>query len=122
MNKSALLELASRCEAATGPDRNIDEAISGIVLLPNGYSFPGCAPAYTKSLDAAMLLVPEGWGYCIEQERPSRAPEACLSPPDSEPWGHGSIDAEAATAPLAIVAAALRALAKEKGDDVHGEL
>jgi hypothetical protein len=116
MNKSALLELASRCEAATGPERELDIAIGQAVgtwpAAPNTFKFP---KRYTASLDAAMTLVPEGWGYCIEQERPSRAPEACLSPPDSEPWGHGSIDAEAATAPLAIVAAALRALA-EKGE------
>lgn len=86
---TALLELAARCEAATGPDRELDCAIRLAVYAPEGatmeqspingawciYSGTGFRSgkpalwesnegrnlAFTASLDAAMTLVPEGW-------------------------------------------------------------
>lgn len=82
---SDLLALAERCEAATGPDRELDVAIAlacgivrerdgnclyghrdfSVMVLERGYyDHDGHAPelpAYTASLDAAMTLVPEGW-------------------------------------------------------------
>jgi hypothetical protein len=89
---SDLLKLAERCEAATGPDRELDGAI--VVAIDGDrqtilYNEPGPfpqkavrgpirdlmltgddlasyinAPTYTASLDAATTLVPEGmsWG------------------------------------------------------------
>ena len=68
---SALLELAARVEAATGPDRELDAAIACLVL---GYVQAPTRPwmyhdpadkwsrsrkpaAYTASLDAAMSLL-----------------------------------------------------------------
>lgn len=82
---SALLELATRCEAATGPDRELDAVIAAtlrvgteygwadsypawkgrddgrVYLCKGGPSFP--SPNYTASLDAAMTLVPEGFQF-----------------------------------------------------------
>jgi len=88
-----LVELAGRCEAASGPDRDIDgwiycamnpDEVTVVDHLPGRFprkaimgsasivmerigGFDGaqylCAPEYTTSLDAAMTLVPEGWTY-----------------------------------------------------------
>ena len=53
-----LLELAERCEAATGPDCVLDAMIDmALNLTPNEAE----SPPLTASLDAAMTLVPEGW-------------------------------------------------------------
>lgn len=75
---SDLVSLAERCEAATGPDRDLDEAIvttlcpgatvgeycgyEDIVfhaspLVPN----KGILPFFTASQDAATTLLPERW-------------------------------------------------------------
>jgi len=55
---SKLLELANRCEKIEGGSLDLDLAISKAV-------FPdlkvGGVPAYTASLDAALMLVPDGW-------------------------------------------------------------
>lgn len=91
MTRQALLDLAARCEAATGADRAIDGSVYAYLTRGQPYVIgnePGrfpqkpimgeradvmrempnadgaeyiCAPAYTASLDAAMTLVPEGW-------------------------------------------------------------
>ena len=68
-------QLAARIEAATGPDRELDAEIcvtlglseGNLLFGPDGWCFgsttnpnPHKAPAYTASLDAAMMLVPEG--------------------------------------------------------------
>jgi hypothetical protein len=72
-----LTELAARCEAATGPDRELDAEIAAKLCggsavspidLSGRYWKPGArgfciAPAYTASIDAALTLVPEGWGW-----------------------------------------------------------
>lgn len=86
MNAETLLELAARCVAATGPDRELDCDIAvaalGFFTLPPRYeggdvlycykddkgvtNSPGQAGDmlvrhFTASLDAAMTLVPERW-------------------------------------------------------------
>jgi hypothetical protein len=107
-----MLELAERCEKATGPDRELSKQIHAVVegrtyhhLETASYRNPP-APHFTASLDAAMTLVPEGasrfifvrvggrWGCYIDDERGII----------------GSCD-DAATAALALCAAALRARA-----------
>lgn len=68
-----LRALASRVEAATGPDRELDECIGmslgpkrtmrvGHECLGNEREVPIYCPHYTASLDAAMTLVPE---HCV---------------------------------------------------------
>jgi hypothetical protein len=130
-----LLRLAELCEKATGPDRELDAliwcALNGKryrshnpaygradetqvefteppkrTALVSGRGTSGHAKAYTASIDAAMTLVPEGWwrnvldadnGDCmveLEAENPDR-----------------QVYVRAKTWPLAICAAALRALA-----------
>ncbi len=136
-----LIELAERCEAATGPDRNLDGAIDRLFnkrpkhgdydasenamwRVNNGYSgllerFDGfardsfCAQEFTASLDAAMTLVPEGWDQRFENID------------GSINWklqrGSVVVSSNAATPALALTAAGLRARACDSGSDRHGE-
>ena len=56
-----LLKLAERVEALDGPCRETDDLILA-ALNPMSADHPGCnTPYFTESLDAAMVLVPEGW-------------------------------------------------------------
>lgn len=75
-----LMDLAARVEAASGPDREIDKAVqratgdgSGNHWFKNHlgeHTTDDLAPAYTASLDAAMILVPEGWTcWSLRSER-----------------------------------------------------
>jgi hypothetical protein len=69
MDRDELLALADRCEAATGPDREIDLLIANAVLpgwegeLTDAeirfHTKFGGQPAYTASLDQGMTLLPE---------------------------------------------------------------
>ena len=134
---SGLLELAERVEALSGPDRVVDTAIAkalgrahavferahsvldeatGKWIAKDAYM----AHEFTGSLDAAMTLVPEGLRLMLsewddEKHLRARGPwQAVLS----EPGADASFDLmrghrcdHAATAPLALVSAALRARA-----------
>ena len=124
---TALDALADRCEAATGPDRELDAATSAILRLGAGYGwalnyphwFAGRdgrvhlavhgpnfqAPAYTASLDAAMTLVPEDREWVIANYR---SPKTVVRV--------GAFNqASAVTPALALCAAALRARAHQGG-------
>jgi hypothetical protein len=151
-DRSTLLELAERCEKATGPDRDIDGWIWAHLKVGEPYivgqepgrfpqkpiygerldvmrDIPGKdgadyigAPAYTASLDAAMsLAMPHWWwsasaplseaayGWSREDQRQPRAGFEMIG----EPY---SVGARAATVPLAICAAALKARANQPED------
>jgi hypothetical protein len=104
-------ELAERVEAATGPDRDIDHAIANLT----NYATVGEVLTYTASLDAAMTLVPEGWyigdlTQCNEDDKS----QACLTEIDAP---HRDAGATAAIMPLALTAAALKALASNGAAD-----
>lgn len=82
-----LLELAERCEKATGPDRDLDALIAvaagGADSVIGEWSYRyGCArelPWYTSSLDTAMRLVPDRSRGCHAQPcpaAPASAPQA----------------------------------------------
>ena len=133
-----LRELAERCEAATGPDRELDLRIEAAInpeyagLDEEHARFLtryGGHPSYTASLDAAMTLVP----YDLDQQI-CKGPMFALAANAACPWGvsligpardvdgefgpeidYDSFDANAATAPLAICAAALRAREEDRG-------
>jgi hypothetical protein len=110
-----LLELAERCEAATGPDRELDAAISEAF-------YPGdkdMARAFrpTKSLDSAILLPPLGEFICVDGPRkylniPTPVPNywrACIGyAPEHRGWG--------ALPTLALTAASLRARSAQGND------
>jgi hypothetical protein len=121
----SLKQLAERVEAATGPDRELDEAICA-ALYPT-YELPyaaRCAPThiqsivprYSASLDAAMTLVPEGWcktvadWWCGDDKPPFFADCGDLDALKADVDGI-IFQAWAATPALALTAAALRARA-----------
>lgn len=104
-----LLELAERCEKASGPDRELDAQIAAAFHLKQlTYQSPEWIkdPEFTASLDAAMTLVPEGWEWALENTGGD------TFGPFVAKFGQLR-DIEAKTLPLAICAAALRALVKE---------
>ena len=133
-----LLELAERCEAATGADRRIDYEIgfhqrvhdvqreNWPFIMP-GSKVDAKVPAYTGSLDAALTLAepswwfntsaplsPDAYGYSREDARRPRAGFEMIAAPYS-------VGARGATMALATCAASLRArhaLALSKGSDV----
>ena len=130
-----LEELATRCEAASGADREMDadilEATGGcahreteryVCQDDSGFTCLRCGkdtygervPKFTASLDAAMTLVPEGWAANIIRTADKRFGNANLY------WfrGNNHVPAKkahgaAATPALALTAACLKARAME---------
>jgi hypothetical protein len=131
---SEWLELAKRCEAAKGPDREIDAAImaalfaaasscdvfaekdGAVVSYPHaGGKRIDASPIYTASLDAITALIerelPEsGHGYTVHDVREKQAVAHVCVDYDADPCG-----ASAATPALALCAAFCRAMA-ERGE------
>jgi hypothetical protein len=115
-NQSTLLALADRCEKADGPDRELDYAI----LIALGYSWRRMAwggddkdiwkgsSLFTASLDAAVTLVPEGWGWAVSTTG-AGLPCAYGHPPGNGLAVAWIDDTPAATPALAMCAFALRA-------------
>ena len=134
-----LHDLIARIEAAAGPDRELDAAISvavgrgdhetHVIEYTDGRSqrVPwrpgGLLPdiecrSYTASIDSALTLVPEGWVWRVCSADPYCGHSqgyACLAAgtyvPPQEPWLEDRfiVDNRAATPVLALCAAALRA-------------
>lgn len=108
---SDLTTLATECEGAEGPSRELDLEIAravGLCRTPEEGStqvhFGQWWPHYTASLDAAMTLVPEGCKWQVSTEEPG--PWAWVGEPGSD------VPAiMCATPALALTAACLRAMA-----------
>lgn len=130
---SGLLELASRCEVATGPDRELDAAIATGAGWQDvgraGYgAWRGVRPAtgkrehvmrFTASLDAAMTLVPEGWFVRITS---AGACDIANSAWLEEEGEQQALYTDAATPALALCAASLRARAStDQGGSHNGK-
>jgi hypothetical protein len=133
-----LEELALRCEAATGPDAALNEAIVeafGWRRVTKGRFFfteewwergdkriwRSHIPNFTASLDAAMSLVPEDAlaenDFAIERNRWDDGQWVARFDGPSDECGHGdTILATAATPALALTAAALRVRALQSKD------
>ena len=60
VNVPELQALIARLERATGPDRELDNAIWALLGQPLPDDPAGWPPLYTASLDAAMTLLPKG--------------------------------------------------------------
>lgn len=111
-----LIELAERCEAATGPDRELDAAIALLYgwTVHKGDNWIGphgqiSVPEFTGSLDAALTLVPEGQGCTIVQNIGGFPHRATVW---TAKGAVGDIQGQpGATPALALSAAALRARA-----------
>lgn len=125
-----LLELASRVEALTGPDREVDAEIARLTNSQGsyladclgwddvGHAIMRAGPLhYTHSLDAAMTLVPDGWKL---RQMNFSAPCA-----DDRKWhlnlhggkvGEDTFVGRGASPALALTAAALLARHAEQSD------
>lgn len=129
-----LSDLIERLEKATGPDREMDEDIVRALypdciiqiyvvgdedktvfhaepLVPN----KSYVPLYTSSIDAALTLVPEGYGWSLYGGFSPNRPCACLSDTGRS---DDLVDAFGATPAIAICIASLKARAaiKEESD------
>ena len=92
---SSLLDLAERCEKATGPDRQLDLDIINAITSKSGWFWhddrhetisrndyghgapgnPICSlDPHTSFIDYALELVPEGWQWSVSNR--ARAPHA----------------------------------------------
>lgn len=114
-DRAALIALAERCEAATGPDRGLDAEMHFRITDGVGCGMAQDAPAYTASIDAALMLVPkrrpDGLHLHITKiGYPSGIDRSTASIFDEETH---VTSASASTPALAICAAALRAMAEE---------
>ena len=122
---TTLSDLISRVEKLTGPDREVDwliaEAIGHDSFSVTSTQFPPFAagskadkaiPHYTRSLDAAMTLVPEGYDYGIAYSK-QYGLEAWVQKPFKSSTCHQGYAPEGmngdATRALSLTAAALRA-------------
>ena len=126
-NSKELIDLAERCEKATGPDSELDLLIRDTVFQP--CINPGAE--YTASLDAAMTLVPKGWALSLRETTDgdrrdhSGDPLAAWTAALIEHKNTGyKVDQRgcwrrgfAATPALALCAAALRARATQSVDE-----
>jgi hypothetical protein len=130
-DRDVLLALALRCEAATGPDRELDAEIARrtgwicenagwwwspeIVSIARqtkrgkyAHGSPIELPQWTASIDAA--LPPDGWGYELRRGHLGERKALCRM------WnGRGVWAAVAATPALAFCAALLRARGARDG-------
>jgi hypothetical protein len=125
-----LLELAAMCEAASGPDRDIDVLLAplqGLRIVQEGHPLGRCVydanghgvplPSYTRSLDAAMSLVPKGLFPTMDFE----TVRCWLRKAGGFDVEHGPAYGFAVTMPLALCAAALRARAASSEPAIEGE-
>jgi hypothetical protein len=122
--------LAERCEAASGPDRELDEAIAtalGWAAIPNPTFAGGLVgrwtrpdgtmsgmegpPQWTASIDAALTLVPAWACPHLRHDPDAMRPFCQLENGIGLPFP--AYKAHAATYALAICAAALRARAAQ---------
>jgi hypothetical protein len=122
---TTLADLIAHLDAATGPDRELDEEImalrAGVIReVQNGRSVyhvgtrwvgVGDVPPFTASVDAAVTLVPDGWMWtvCGGEHRGGQgvafmAPNGGNSPADR--WID---DTGGATPAIALCIAALKA-------------
>ena len=63
------MTITQKLQAATGGDRGLDAMIHHWLLQGVGTGYPSSAPAYTSSIDAALMLVPEGWAISFGEKR-----------------------------------------------------
>lgn len=123
----SVAELIARMETATGPSRELDEAIalaadpeSKVALHCIGDDCPVWyrsnapkidLPEFTASIDAALTLVPEGWNWLARSpsDNSIRYKSKFFAHIDRLPADQGDELAYAETAAIALCIAALKA-------------
>lgn len=117
MTSSGLLELAERCEKATGPDRLLDTQISDALRRHGVKRPPGMPRALTASIDAALTLVPDGYVWHVDLSAGGYYADV-IDPVSAAPGSPNGAPPTITSAALALCAAALYAhAAMEKPDD-----
>ena len=105
-------DLISRLSAATGPSRKLDGEISETVKWTRSYYYQE-PPRYTESIDAALTLMPEGYGFMIRYHETAAGMRAICSllgsNGDPDTW-----DVKAITPAIALVIACLKAKEESK--------
>lgn len=99
----------------------LDYELAGTVIPHDEYIKHPTAPAYTTSLDAAVTLVPDGWAW-LARNHDGGLQKLSLEDEGNGKFGFGSVSswgadgpihhAFAATAPVALCIAALKARAQ----------
>lgn len=107
-------ELIERLEAASGPDRMIDQDIQHeLKRCRYNADDDTCddyrAPRYTESVDAALTLVPEDWRWCNIFKGDASMCSVELRRYLGSAVSFDSVKASGYSRPTAIAAAALRA-------------
>ena len=97
--------LIARLEAAEGPSRELDYQIQRLVFSPMTGGNP--VREFTRSLDAAVSLVPEGMQYCMGCLSDTRVPVRGVS--RYHAWVGSMETIFAPTLALALCIAALKA-------------
>lgn len=126
MDRAKLEALLNRVVKATGPDRELDHLVHDQAVEPigsrmyntkeNGGSFIAAdvvAPSYTASIDAALALVERvlpGWFWRVGHSTLYAGWATVYREHPNNTTGDGEHFAEAKSAPLAILAALLKAL------------
>jgi len=104
------MTLIERLEALSGPNFAVEQEIVRIINpQATRLTMP---PAYTASIDAAMTLVPEGWGRMFNQSENGLHCNVCLA--RSYPT-NAVVYSEAATPAIALCIASLRARSADNG-------
>ncbi len=133
--------LADRVERADGASRKLDAEIENLLAGGSAADLAyvltdiertAAPPPYTGSLDAALMLVPAGWGWDVGDVHPPSEEyndggrpwceiwirngygRECLPGMNKTPSGRHHLNA--ATPALALTAAALRARARAEGE------
>jgi hypothetical protein len=109
----SIADLIARLEKATGPDRDLDEAILRHFLdeelaAKGSARVPSPCPRYTESLDAALKLAPEGAFWIIGCGR-VRSGEPLGGAQIISPSGSELAEAEHDSPTIAFCIAALKA-------------
>lgn len=132
MKDKFMQELIDRLESLTGPNFELERHIAvasgkalrlsgdGAVEWAPGNTF-GVAPAYTCSIDAALLLVPENHTWWVDSEEVIG--DGSVLPPSAAVMAYGADfricdNSKGATPAIAICIAALKARMALKSD-VH---
>jgi hypothetical protein len=104
--RKMLEDLRDRLAKASGPDRELDDELHSLA----GYDYETHCPAYTASLDAAVMLVPGAGYYKLFVSKTKNATVTIPVPPNK--WWE---DFSAETAPLALCLARIEhELAEER--------
>ena len=102
-------ELIERLEKATGPDRELDEAVERAIFDEGKEWRSAHLPYFTASLDAALTLVPEGYRWLVGNAWKDKHGSCPAMATVALAGDYGTRPTSAATPAIALCIAALKA-------------